>query len=135
MAASAKEFVYSDDLVEQLLSVWRVYDPAATGMISPKDYISFLLDLKPPLSLAKDELKKLLKATAASQQYIYRQGYPNQTAEQLATTPGSAKVEHAELITRRVFIQSRDKSIDFTVEDFCNYCRVYNVPLYKVNDL
>lgn len=125
--------MFNEEVMKALLSAWRVYDPTGSGMMPAKDYISFLLNLKPPVSLNKDEIKKLLKATADSLKYTYREGYPNQVTESIVTTPRSEKAEHMELVTRRIFIESRDRSIKFTVEDFCNFCRVYNVPLYKHN--
>ena len=96
-------FVFGKEAVENLLKHWMKYDPAATGLVTAKDYFEFLMNLPPPLRLTLEEL--LMRADVDPEDFI---SYSN----------------------RKVFKRSFDNSMSLTVKQFYELLNVYNLPVY-----
>lgn len=49
--------IVSADDVDQFISLWKYYDPAATGWISAENLVYLLCELKHPLGRKRDDVK------------------------------------------------------------------------------
>jgi hypothetical protein len=50
------DFVFNQDVIDELLKAWLKYDPDGKGYIRVADYFRFLVGINPPLRLTVDEL-------------------------------------------------------------------------------
>lgn len=126
MANRIKAFIFNEETLEQLVAAWMEHDPDGTGLMEASNYIDFVLNLKHPIALNSQDLKKKLKSLSLDLRAIYT----NMAPENQEANTRAAGFENPNFITRQTFKENREKSINLTVDQFFVYCRLYNVPIY-----
>lgn len=130
MVARVKAFIFNEETIDQLTTAWMEHDSEGTGLMEASHYIDFVMNLKHPIALNPQDLKKKLKSLTLDMKAIYNNLGHNANAESL---DGLSKLDgfgESNFITRQTFKENKDKSIRLTVDQFFVYCRLYNVPVY-----
>jgi hypothetical protein len=123
-------------VAETLLATWVIFDPQGKGYILAKDYIAFMLALKPPLVLGPDDYGKKYIQMSRELDKIYHMGYPsNEQDGYLDMDAKTAKEREAKIKKSPYSIYYKDEegNKEMTFVKCFTLCRIYNVNLYIHN--
>ena len=129
MTNRTKAFVFNEETIETLIKAWMEFDSEGSGLMDAKHFIDFVLNLKPPIVLSSQELKRKLRSMTLDLRAIYSNLHPMHS-ESMDTLSRLEGADLGNFITRQIYKENKDKTIRLTVDQFFVYCRLYNVPIY-----
>jgi len=133
-ARMVSDLLFSEETIEMLLATWLEYDPDGKGYIEAKQFIDFLVSLKPPLFPNSEDLNKILISLDKELMKIYKPNYPNMHEQVLGIEiPTSRERNSMNLKSRIPYYRSQGSQHIFTVTHFFLLCRLYNIPVYNYN--
>lgn len=124
------DFAFDEDRIEKLLKVWLFYDSDGKGYISAKDYIKFIVSLKPPLKIDSDAIGRKLQEMEQTLGQTYKGFYPFNNDVDYQMNKDNKML--AGVSSQSRYYRSDDESISLSVNQYFLMCRVYNVPVYPI---
>lgn len=133
MAKRMKAFIFNEETLHELAEAWLVYDPEGSGLMDAAQYIDFMMNLKQPIAMSTQDLKKKLTTLALDLRAIFINTQASNNVESLDSSMRVDGMDMGTFITRQIYKENRDKTIRLTVDQFFVFCRLYNVPVYVVH--